>query len=73
MAGGNDKIKKLGRDMRGLANGLARPFLSHSPLWTFLSHLLSSCRGVDKEGLLVGHFDQLSSNNTILRGEHYTP
>lgn len=38
-----------------------------------LCELLSPHRGVNREGLLEGHFSELSSEDTILRGDHYTP
>lgn len=68
MAGGNDKTKKLVRGCEGLSKLCGSPFsLLFTSVGFYLLHLLSPWRGVDREGLLVGHFDQLSSNNTIFR------
>lgn len=39
----------------------------------YLLHPLFPPRGVDREGLPEGHFGQLSSDGTILRGDHYIP
>lgn len=74
MAGGNHKIRKLVREHEGLCKLSSGPFLSCSSLETFyFLYLLPLCREIDREGLLEGHFGQLSFNSTILRGDHYTP
>lgn len=73
MAGGNDKTKKLVSGREGLSKLSGSPFTLPSPPWSFTSFTFSLLAEEWTGSGLVGHFDQLSPNNTILRGEHYTP